>query len=135
KRAAGYLKRAQNRDGGFGQFEGRESNAQSTAFAAQGLVAAGRDPSKALRYLRSLQTSSGMVRYSRSSSQTPVWVTSQALLALARKPLPFRAPGRAAEHRRAAAVATGSGHAKRTRHARSAAKPSTKPKPASPASP
>jgi len=78
-----------------------------------------------------------MIRYSRSSSQTPVWVTSQALLALARKPLPFRAPGRAADHRRAAAVATGSGHATRKRHARTAAKPSTEPEPnpASPASP
>jgi hypothetical protein len=29
-----------------------------------------------------------MVRYSRTSAQTPVWVTSQALAALARRPLP-----------------------------------------------
>jgi hypothetical protein len=120
-RAVSYLNRAQNRDGGFGQFAGTSSNAQSTAFAVQGLVAAGRDPSQAIRYLRSLQTSSGMVRYSRTSSQTPVWVTSEALLALARKPFPFRAPGRAVVHRRAAAAASGS--AARTAHKKHARKP------------
>ena len=57
----------------------------------QGLIAAGRDPSSvrrrgsrsAIAYLESLVTSSGSVRYSRTSSQTPVWVTAQALIALA----------------------------------------------------
>ena len=34
-------------------------------------------------YLESLLTSSGSVRYSRTSAQTPVWVTAQALIALA----------------------------------------------------
>jgi energy-coupling factor transport system substrate-specific component len=105
RKAVAYLNRAQNRDGGFGQFEGRESNAQSTAFAVQGLVAAGRDTSRAIRYLASLQTASGMIRYSRSSSQTPVWVTSQALLALARKPFPLKAPGTQVQRRSAAAAA------------------------------
>ncbi|MFL5886782.1 MAG: prenyltransferase/squalene oxidase repeat-containing protein [Thermoleophilaceae bacterium] len=135
-KAVGYLKRAQNRDGGFGQFDGTPSNAQSTAFAVQGLVAAGGDPSRAIRYLRSLQTSSGMVRYSRSSSQTPVWVTSEALLAFARKPFPFHAPGRAAEHRRAAATASGSAAAKPKRRAKAAeTKPKPQPKAAAPVAP
>ena len=34
-------------------------------------------------------TPSGAVRYSRTSAQTPVWVTAQALAALARKPFPL----------------------------------------------
>ncbi len=96
-RAVAYLQTAVNRDGGYPQQPGGESNAQSTAWAAQALVAAGRDPGGPVRgaarsplaYLESLIASDGSVRYSRSSSQTPVWVTAQALTALARKPFPI----------------------------------------------
>ncbi|HEX2234276.1 MAG TPA: prenyltransferase/squalene oxidase repeat-containing protein, partial [Thermoleophilaceae bacterium] len=92
-RAVAYLRQSQNGDGGFGAFQGRSSNAQSTAYAVQGLVAAGsaaRAVARGLRYLRGLQARDGSVRYSRASAQTPVWVTSQALLALTRKPFPLR---------------------------------------------
>jgi prenyltransferase beta subunit len=96
-RAAAYLMRAQNPDGGFPQRLGGESNAQSSAWATQGLVAAGRDPRRMARgasrsplaYLQSLQAPDGSIRYSRTGAQTPVWVTAQALTALARKPLPI----------------------------------------------
>ena len=62
----------------------------------QGLIAAGRDPRPVRRtgsrspvaYLESLLAPDGSVRYSRTSAQTPVWVTAQALIALAGKPLP-----------------------------------------------
>ena len=89
--AYGYLLRSQNLDGGFPQRYGGESNAQSTAFAVQGFIAVGRKPATVRRrgsrsptaYLESLRTSSGSVRYSRTSAQTPVWVTAQALIALA----------------------------------------------------
>jgi hypothetical protein len=72
---------------------GGSSNAQSTAYAVQGLLAvhAGGDlVSSALGYLKRLQRRNGSVRYSSVSSQTPVWVTAQALMALRRKPLPLR---------------------------------------------
>jgi energy-coupling factor transport system substrate-specific component len=99
-RAVAYLRRAQRPDGGFGQMAVSDSNAQSTAFAVQGLVAAGRNP-RALRrtrtpveYLKSLQAADGSVRYSRTSAQTPVWVTGQALVALEGKPFPLRAAPR-----------------------------------------
>ena len=36
-----WLRGNQNDDGGFGQFKGRDSNAQSTSYAVQGLLAAG----------------------------------------------------------------------------------------------
>jgi energy-coupling factor transport system substrate-specific component len=96
--ALSWLRRSQNRDGGFGQFSRSRSNAQSTAWAAQGLVAARRDPRRfrhgatrsPLAYLRSLQQSDGSFRYSRTSAQTPVWVTAQVIAALRRKPLPIR---------------------------------------------
>ena len=115
RRAVGYLRRAQNRDGGFGQMERRDSNAQSTAWAIQGLVAVGRDPERLRRgsrtplgYLRSLQAPDGSVRYSRTSAQTPVWVTAQALTALARRPFPLR-PVTRRRTRRIEATAAGPG--------------------------
>jgi energy-coupling factor transport system substrate-specific component len=93
---ARYLLRAQNPDGGYPQRPGGQSNAQSTAWAAQGLLALGRDPARVRRhgsrspieYLESLVAPDGSVRYSRTSAQTPVWVTSQVLIALARRIFP-----------------------------------------------
>ncbi len=95
-RAVAYLRRAQNPDGGFPQQPGGESNAQSTAWAVQGLSAAGQDVNafkhagsrSPLAYLESLVAPNGSVRYSRTSAQTPVWVTAEALTALAGKPFP-----------------------------------------------
>jgi energy-coupling factor transport system substrate-specific component len=97
RRAAAYLAASQNADGGFPLQRGAGSNAQSTAWAIQGLLAAGRDPATVRRgngrdglaYLRSLTAANGEIRYSRTSRQTPVWVTGQALMALARRPLPI----------------------------------------------
>ena len=96
-RAAAFLQHAQNLDGGFPEQPGGTSNAQSTAWAVQGLVAAGRNVSRITRaggrsplgYLQSLIMPDGSVRYSRTGSQTPVWVTAQALTALARRPFPI----------------------------------------------
>jgi energy-coupling factor transport system substrate-specific component len=94
--AAGFLTRSQNLDGGYPQQPGGESNAQSTAWAVQGLIAIGREPGSVRRrgsrspigYLESLISPGGSIRYSRTGTQTPVWVTSQALIALARKTFP-----------------------------------------------
>jgi energy-coupling factor transport system substrate-specific component len=110
RRAARFLTGHQNSDGGFALVPGGASNAQSTAWAVQGLLAAGRNPARVRRagsrdplaYLRSLTAPSGEVRYSRTSRQTPVWVTAQAVMALARKPLPLARVPRA---RRAAPAA------------------------------
>jgi energy-coupling factor transport system substrate-specific component len=96
-RASAFLVRAQNPDGGYPQQAGGESNAQSSAWAIQGLIAAGLDPRTVTRegsrsplgYLATLLAPDGSVRYSRTGSQTPVWVTAQALTALAGKPLPI----------------------------------------------
>ena len=101
-RALAYLRRAQNLDGGFPQEAGGTSNAQSTAWAIQGLIAAGQAPARVhragsagpLAYLQSLVMGDGSVRYSRTGGQTPVWVTAQALTALAGRPLPISPPGR-----------------------------------------
>jgi len=97
ERASAFLIRSQNLDGGFPQQPGGASNSQSTAWAIQGLLVAGRDPATVTRegsrsplaYLESLLAPDGSVRYSRTGGQTPVWVTAQALTALAREPLPI----------------------------------------------
>ena len=103
KGAVSYLRHAQNPDGGFGQEKAQSSNAQSTAWAVQGLLAVGRNPGALKRnghtpltYITSLQTANGSVRYSRTSAQTPVWVTAEALVALSRRWLPLAPPPRKA---------------------------------------
>jgi energy-coupling factor transport system substrate-specific component len=115
-RAVAFLRRVQNPDGGFPLTPGDGSNAQSTAFAIQGFLAAGRDPGgvhrrgsrSPLAYLQTLIGPGGSVRYSRTSDQTPVWVTAQALAALQRRPLPIAPPARrATAAARAAAGAPG----------------------------
>jgi energy-coupling factor transport system substrate-specific component len=95
--AARFLRSAQNRDGGFPLQPGGSSNAQSTSWVVQALVAVGDDPARLrargsrtpLQYLRALVGSDGAVRYSRTSTQTPVWVTAQAVAALAGEALPL----------------------------------------------
>ncbi len=90
RRAVSFIRSQQNRDGGFGDQRGAPSNAQSTAFAVCGLIAAGvvpgslhrrRSPSP-VAYLRSLIQPDGAVDYSRGNPQSPVWVTAEAEIAL-----------------------------------------------------
>jgi energy-coupling factor transport system substrate-specific component len=97
ERAVRFIRRQQNRDGGFPSQPGATSNAQSTAFGIQGLIAVG-VPLGSLphgspeRYLNSLLAPDGHIRYSKALDQSPVWVTGEALMALAGKPLPLAAP-------------------------------------------
>ena len=89
--AVRFLLSFENRDGGFELTRGRGSDAQSTAWAIQGLVAAGRKPPRpAFAYLARLRRADGSYRYSARYAATPVWVTSQVLAALAKRPFPLR---------------------------------------------
>ncbi len=89
-RAVRFLLRFQNRDGGFELTHGRGSDAQSTAWAIQGLIAARRTPPRtAFAYLAKLRRPDGSYAYSARYAVTPVWVTSQVLAALAKKPFPL----------------------------------------------
>jgi energy-coupling factor transport system substrate-specific component len=106
-RAVGYIRRYQDRDGGFPSQPGGGSNAQSTAWAIQGLDAAGVNPASLhlhgsaspLAYLRRLTAANGSVSYARGDKETPVWVTAEALMALEGKPLPLAAVGTSAATR------------------------------------
>ena len=92
RRAVEWLVANQHGDGGFGLAKGSASNAQSTAYAVQGLIAVdggARAVSRARAYLAKRQLADGSIAYSSASTQTPVWVTAQALMALEGKPLPL----------------------------------------------
>ncbi len=90
-RAVAFLRTFENADGGFELTRGRGSDAQSTAWAIQGLVAAGvKPPRRAFAYLATLKRPDGSYRYSARYMTTPVWVTSQVLAALAKKPFPLQ---------------------------------------------
>jgi energy-coupling factor transport system substrate-specific component len=94
-RAVAFIRSQQNRDGGFADAQGGASNAQSTAFAVCGLTGAGvsatslrrHGAQSPLAYLRSLIQADGDVDYARANSQSPVWVTAEAEIALSGQPL------------------------------------------------
>lgn len=112
QRAVAWLRANQNGDGGYGQFKGRPSNSQSTSYAVQGLIAAGAGGgavSGARSYLMKHQRGDGSVAYSSSSTQTPVWVTAQALMALEGKPLPLGTVARKKRKRAGASAVPGGG--------------------------
>jgi prenyltransferase beta subunit len=89
-RAVAFLLGFQRKSGGFELTHGRGADAQSTAWAIQGLVAAGRKPPRsAFAYLASLKRGDGSYRYSTAYATTPVWVTAQVLAALAKQPFPL----------------------------------------------
>jgi hypothetical protein len=93
RRGLAYLKRLQNRDGGFELSAGRGSDSQSTAWAIQAFVSSRKPvPRGSIAYLRRMRRADGSFRYSAKYATTPVWVTSQVLPALARRALPLQNP-------------------------------------------
>jgi energy-coupling factor transport system substrate-specific component len=104
----GYLRKAQRPNGGFPLGGSDGVNAQSTAWAVQGTIAVGVDPASVreggnspLDYLAGLQQADGHYRYSRSSDQTPVWVTGQVLTATAGESFPVTPAPRSPQPRSA----------------------------------
>jgi energy-coupling factor transport system substrate-specific component len=101
-RGLAYLREVQRKGGGFPLGGNGEVNSQSTAWAIQGIIAAGGSPDSfrrggagALEYLAARQADDGHYRYSKSSDQTPVWVTGEAMVAAAGLYFPVSAPPRA----------------------------------------
>jgi energy-coupling factor transport system substrate-specific component len=108
RRAVGYLRQAQQKGGGFRLGGNGALNTQSTAWAIEGLLAAGANPAQfkrggrsAYQYLEAGQAADGHYRYSSQSDQTPVWVTGEVLVAAAGKHLPLEAPPRTPRPRQA----------------------------------
>jgi energy-coupling factor transport system substrate-specific component len=100
-RGLSYLRKHQHSNGGFALGGSGGVNSQSTGWAVQGMIAVGADPAgitsggnSGLDYLTARQASNGHIRYSSSSDQTPVWVTAEALVAVAGEALPISPPPR-----------------------------------------
>ena len=113
RRAIRYLRRAQVAGGGFRLGGSGVVNSQSTAWAAQGMLAAGVRPRRireggrdALDYLSARQSGDGHFRYSKQSDQTPAWVTAQALVPLYGKTYPIAASPKSPSSEQANTAAT-----------------------------
>jgi prenyltransferase beta subunit len=90
RRGLRYVRRLQRQDGGFSLTPGRAADTQSTAWAIQAFLSVGKDPGNAAwKYLGQARRPDGSYRYSKRYAATPVWVTSQVLPALFRKPFPL----------------------------------------------
>jgi energy-coupling factor transport system substrate-specific component len=106
--AAAFLDGVQQDAGGFnyyGKPAPASASAGSTAWAVQGLSAAGHGGrstvSNALSYLGSIQARDGSVPHT-SAGNDPVWGTGQAVMAMYRKSPPIDPPPRRPRPRRAA---------------------------------
>lgn len=100
QRGLQYLHAMQNADGGFPEFPSEsESNVASTAWAVQGIWAAGQDPetwlengNDPLSYMASLQQPDGHIRWKVSQDLNGVWMTAYAAPAFAGQTWPIPAP-------------------------------------------
>lgn len=98
-----FLRAQQNADGGFPADPPGPSNANSTGFAVQAILAAGQDPLSAawtkpgnatpLSFLRSLRTAEGGLAFRDAATPPSILATNQAIPALVGKafPLPSKA--------------------------------------------
>lgn len=92
-----YLRAMQGPDGGFPEFPGEtESNVASTAWAAQGIWAAGQDPETwlvsgrdPLSFMASLQQPDGRLRWKASEDLNGIWMTAYAAPAFAGQTWPI----------------------------------------------
>jgi iron complex transport system substrate-binding protein len=97
-RALSYLHFCQADDGGF-TYQARESNVGSTAWAVQGISAAGQDASSSawassagktpFDYFASMQQSDGHFRYMTSVDTNLAWMTAETIPALYKKAYPY----------------------------------------------
>jgi hypothetical protein len=100
RKALQYLREMQNPDGGFPEIPGEaESNVASTAWAVQGIWAAGQDPEtwvkgsgNPLSYMASLQQTDGRIRWKASQDLNGIWMTAYVAPAFAGQAWPIPAP-------------------------------------------
>ena len=97
ERAIAFIKTKQNENGGF-EYIGN-TNAATTAWAVQAIVAAGENPtsiywekngSSPIDYLLNLQQEDGSFNWSENNNLNPIWMTAYAIPALLGKPYPIK---------------------------------------------
>ncbi|MBN1288408.1 MAG: hypothetical protein JXA49_02075 [Actinobacteria bacterium] len=96
-RALKYLVFCQGDDGGF-KWKSDFSNSASTAWAVQGISAAGEDADSdswqkngktPVVFILKMQQPDGHIKYTNSSDAKPVWMTAEAVPALLKRPYPL----------------------------------------------
>jgi energy-coupling factor transport system substrate-specific component len=98
--ALSYLRKEKRANGGYAPGKNLSANTQATAWVAQGLLAAGKDPagfgsgSGSLAYLENLQAADGRFFQAPDTEVSPVWVTAEAMVPLSGRFLPIAAPPR-----------------------------------------
>ncbi|HSC20782.1 MAG TPA: prenyltransferase/squalene oxidase repeat-containing protein [Solirubrobacterales bacterium] len=113
-RALAYLRSAKRPNGGYAPGNNLGANAQATAWAAEGLLAVGKDPAgfgpgaSSLTYLLDLQADDGHFLQAPGQDVSPVWVTADAIVPLAGAHLPIAAPPRVPQPKPASAPHTSS---------------------------
>jgi energy-coupling factor transport system substrate-specific component len=106
-RALAYMRKSKRDNGGFAPGNNLSANAQATAWASQGLLAAGKDPASfgtgksSFAYMRDLQVSAGYFLQAPNQEASPVWVTADVLVPLSGHFLPIAAPARAPKPKQA----------------------------------
>jgi len=99
-RALDYLRESKRPNGGYAPGNNLSANAQATAWASQGLFAAGKDPvgfgpgKSSLAYMRDLQAGDGHFLQAPGVEASPIWVTADVLVPLSGHFLPVAAPPR-----------------------------------------
>jgi energy-coupling factor transport system substrate-specific component len=105
--ALAYMRKSKRPNGGFAPANNLSANAQATAWASQGLLAAGKDPASfgdgksSFAYMRELQVSAGFFLQAPNQEASPVWVTADVLVPLSGHFLPISAPARAPKPKQA----------------------------------
>lgn len=113
-RALSYMRKAKRPNGGFAPANNLAANAQATAWASQGLLAAGKDPASfgtgrsSFAYMRDLQADDGHFLQAPGQEVTPVWVTADVVVPLSGDFLPIAAPPRANKPKAKAKESSGS---------------------------
>ena len=115
ERALAYLRKAKRPNGGFAPGNNLSANSQATAWASQGLLAAGKDPAgfgpgkSSLAYMRELQADAGYFLQAPGAEVSPVWVTADVLVPLSGQHLPIAAPPREPKPKQPSSGAISSG--------------------------
>lgn len=88
QKALAYIHKQQGVDGGF-KWTGQKSSTATDSWVIQGLVAAGTEPGdENFTHLLSFQNTDGSFNWTSEVRSSPVLMTSYAIMALCRKPLP-----------------------------------------------
>lgn len=87
KKALDYFEKQKDYDGGYA-WTGQKKNSATDAWVIQGLIAAGADPGDTFKHLLGFQNSDGSFNWTKELKSSPALMTSYAIMALSKKPLP-----------------------------------------------